>query len=419
MAILIPGQKVGLPETAGTLEMIIRMKFASGEADITCFGVDTAGMLSDDRYFIFYNQLSTPEGAVQKAKDDNRFSLELERLPSKIEKLVFTAAIDGDGVMSELKEGSFCIGTGSGTFQECRIDGSMFANEKAVILCEVYRKNGGWRLSVVCKGFDGGLSALLKHFGGEEETPPSAIPAPPPSSRVNLSKGEAVQNMVKKKAPHLVDLTKKAVITLEKKKLSEICASVILVLDVSGSMTHQYNQGRVQRTLDKVLPLALLFDDDGTLDVWAFADRSRRLTGATLDNIGDYIKKADGGWRKWKTGIGNNEPVVMQKIYNIYKNSKKPVYILFVSDGGIYKDREIKQLIEEAAHGPLFWQFVGIGGSDYGILERLDKMRGRFVDNANFFALDDIDSISDEELYDRLLNEFPAWIKAAQMKNIL
>ena len=60
---------------------------------------------------------------------------------------------------------------------------------------------------------------------------------------------------------------------------------------------------------------------------------------------------------------------------------------------------------------PIFWQFVGIGGSDYGILEELDTMKKRVVDNADFFAIDNIDALSDEELYEKLLNEFPKWLK--------
>ena len=68
---------------------------------------------------------------------------------------------------------------------------------------------------------------------------------------------------------------------------------------------------------------------------------------------------------------------------------------------------------------PIFWQFVGIGGSSYGILECLDTMSGRTVDNCNFFSLDDIKKISDAELYDRLLNEFPDWLRAAKAKGII
>ena len=45
-------------------------------------------------------------------------------------------------------------------------------------------------------------------------------------------------------------------------------------------------------------------------------------------------------------------------------------------------------------------------------------MPGRVVDNANFFSLDDVDKISDEELYNKLLNEFPMWLKEAIEKGI-
>ncbi|MGK7379234.1 VWA domain-containing protein [Planococcus sp. 1R117A] len=33
-------------------------------------------------------------------------------------------------------------------------------------------------------------------------------------------------------------------------------------------------------------------------------------------------------------------------------------------------------------------------------------MEGRFIDNANFFHLEDVNKVTDEELYDQLLDEF-------------
>lgn len=68
---------------------------------------------------------------------------------------------------------------------------------------------------------------------------------------------------------------------------------------------------------------------------------------------------------------------------------------------------------------PLFWQFVGIGGSNYGALSDLDTMSGRVVDNAGFFAIDDLHKVSEEELYDRLMSEFPVWLRAAKAKGII
>lgn len=241
------------------------------------------------------------------------------------------------------------------------------------MLGEIYRYNGDWRLSIVSKGFDGGLDKLLAHFGGEEVSSPQPKP-------ISLKKSENVQILVLDKAPHLIDLTKKAIVSLEKRNLIDVKAQVVLVLDVSGSMKDQYNKGRVQRILDKVLPLALLFDENSSLESWGFATTYKQLTDATLDNIKDYITKAD---------------------------------------GGVSQNRKIKELIKTAAYAPIFWQFVGINGKNYGALEKLDEMQDRYVDNANFFALDDIDSISDNALYDRLTNEFPLWLKAANDKHIL
>ena len=60
-----------------------------------------------------------------------------------------------------------------------------------------------------------------------------------------------------------------------------------------------------------------------------------------------------------------------------------------------------------------------VGGSNYGVLERLDTMSGRYVDNANFFALDDFKSVGNSVLYGRLLNEFPLWLQSIRHKGML
>lgn len=46
-------------------------------------------------------------------------------------------------------------------------------------------------------------------------------------------------------------------------------------------------------------------------------------------------------------------------------------------------------------------------------------MSGRTVDNCNFFALDDVHSVCEQQLYERLLNEFPQWLRMAREKGIL
>ena len=138
-------------------------------------------------------------------------------------------------------------------------------------------------------------------------------------------------------------------------------------------------------------------------------------------NVDNYKNAVPKNWESLMAslGCGNNEPAVMELVINEYQSSKLPAYVIFVTDGGVGSANEIQSLITKASKYPIFWQFVGVGGSNYGVLKQLDNMRGRYVDNANFFALDDFRSISDKDLYSRLLNEFPAWLKEIKAKKMI
>jgi hypothetical protein len=116
----------------------------------------------------------------------------------------------------------------------------------------------------------------------------------------------------------------------------------------------------------------------------------------------------------------NNEPQVMEDVIQKYTKEEvgsAPVFIIFINDGGVVKST--KKVITAAAVQPIFWQFVGIGDSDFEVLKRLDEMEGRIVDNAGFIHIEDISKVSDEWLYGQLLNEFPEWIKEATVKRII
>jgi stress response protein SCP2 len=379
--------------------------------DFACFGLDSQQKLSDDAYMTFFNQPKTPCGAVElstPAGDTLGFSCQLAKLPAKIDKLVFTAAIDGATSMRQIQNGHLRFLLAGQEIARFAFSGADFQDEKAVMLGELYRKDGTWRFSAIGQGFNGGMAALVQHFGGEvaEETPL------PTSSKLSLEKKLA-------SAPKLIDLAKKATVSLEKYQLQETVARVGLVLDASGSMMNQYRTGKVQEVINRLLPLAVHFDDDAALDVWAFSSNTIALPSATLTNYADFIDTTKGGWRNWGMMSINNEPKVIKQVIELYQKTLLPVLVIFISDGGVSRNKEIKDLLTGAACLPIFWQFVGIGGRNYGVLEQLDTMAGRVVDNCGFFALDDLNSVSEQELYDRLLNEFPLWLKAAKQKHIL
>lgn len=110
---------------------------------------------------------------------------------------------------------------------------------------------------------------------------------------------------------------------------------------------------------------------------------------------------------------------MIKKVKSFYNDTKLPVYVLFISDGGVKSNKEISQEIIAASTKPIFWQFVGLGGRNYGIFEKLDTLEGRYVDNSNFFAVDDIDKMSDDELYNQLLQEFSLWLKQIKKKGMI
>jgi len=206
---LVKGHRARVDQltSATTLELGVTL---SGPAtyDVSLFGLDASGRLSDDAYMVFYNQPSSPEGSIRVAPraDGGDFTVDLSAVPAGIHRLVLTAAVDGAGTMAQLTEGRVVVRAGGQEVARHTTTGADYAGERALMLFELYRK-GGWRLTVVGQGFDGGMAALVRHFGGEVDDepapaatpaapPPGSAPAPPPAAppavklgKVTLDKG--------------------------------------------------------------------------------------------------------------------------------------------------------------------------------------------------------------------------------------
>lgn len=169
--------------------IVVMMKVSwSADYDFCCFGLDVADKLSDERYMVFYNQPRSPcsEVTYSVIDGDGRFSVSLGRLPSSVCKLLFAVSIDGDGTMGEVGMFSVEIFQGKEPALSLTLNGADFHDEKAVIAIELYRRDG-WRFAAVASGFNGGLEALLRLYGGEEavagslsaELPPLPSAEPP------------------------------------------------------------------------------------------------------------------------------------------------------------------------------------------------------------------------------------------------
>lgn len=234
-------------------------------------------------------------------------------------------------------------------------------------------------------------------------------------------------------------------IVLKKRKvLTPPTARVGVALDVSGSARDLYRDGTIQETLDRLMALALTFDDNGELDVWAFDTHSHELPGADENSYETYVRDEIlnnrnlwGGTNYapvWRDVISfyDEKPVakvtetatgVVAKIAGWFGGKKAettaaptteptkldPAVVLFITDGANADRGEAERVMAEAAGSgtPIYWVFVGVGSaSHFSFLRELaDK-----YPNAGFLNLESL-NISEEALYEQLITEeFVTWL---------
>jgi hypothetical protein len=230
-----------------------------------------------------------------------------------------------------------------------------------------------------------------------------------------------------------VAIRKEHVINLKKTKgISNQKAQVVLSLDYSGSMSELYKSVIVQDTIERILPLGLAFDDNEEVDFYLFESSVRKIPeNIKLNNLDGFINEKI--INKYNMGGTNYAPVI-NMIVNDFKSTETkkrlfkttiidsdkpldyPVYVIFITDGQNSDEYEAKKAIREASKHGIFFQFVGIGDAKLSFLEELDNLDGRVIDNANFFQIKDLKAMSDDNLYSKLMGEFPDWINLSRNK---
>ncbi|MEU2286750.1 VWA domain-containing protein [Streptomyces sp. NPDC013178] len=230
---------------------------------------------------------------------------------------------------------------------------------------------------------------------------------------------------VQETAPALVNLYKTAGVSLTKHGLDGLRAAVYLVVDYSGSMKPYYRDGSVQALADRVLGLSAHLDDDGRVPVVFFSTDVDAVTDIALaDHQGRVERIVAGLGHMGKTSYH----LAMDAVIDHYldSGSTAPALVVFQTDGGPINKLAAERYLCKAAKLPLFWQFIGFGdpGSrQFDYLRKLDELSvpdKRAVDNAGFFhAGADPRQVSDAELYDRLVGEFPKWLVAARAQGIV
>lgn len=474
MTTLSKGANVPVPASA--VRAVLDWSAGPGvpDVDVSALLLTSGGRVRSDDDFVFYNQPLHASGAVShlgKQPGSESLDVRLGALGPDVERVALCASADG-GTFGQVPGLCLRLLDAVSGAELARFDIAA-ATETALVGGELYRRDGGWKFRAVGQGYASGLAGLATDFGiSVDEEPPAAgpgprpvttpapapVPAPsfpppvppaPPSwpAPERTGSGGPGPRLTKGEERLPVDMRKRlslrkqqVLVSLSKHGVPELRARVVLVLDASGSMSTLYRRGTVAGVAERMVAVAAQLDDDGEMQAWTFATNPARLPDLDVGDLPQWLalhvrvgqifgfgrrKPPRGlvpGQIDMRTvGIQNEEQKVIAEVraYVRAHPTPDPTLVLFFSDGGVHRNREIEQELRAAAEEPVFWQFVGLGSSQYGVLERFDTMPGRRVDNVGFFAVDDIERISDQELYDRVLSEFPSWVRAARQAGIL
>lgn len=236
-------------------------------------------------------------------------------------------------------------------------------------------------------------------------------------------KNDNVNTLSLTKDPELnkkISLRKDLVVNeVKKNNITATTARVVFVLDHSGSMRTMYKNGTVQDVLERIFPLAMCFDDNAELEFYWFDSIYKELDPVNNGNIEGYVERVIMS-KKDHFG-GTCYAPVMQEIFNRYAKREPmniPTFVVFITDGNNSDKTATKDVLKEASKYNIFWKFVGIGNEKFEFLERLDDLKGRFIDNANFISINDIMAIKDSDLYERLLTEYNDWLNLCRQNGI-
>ncbi|MGF1540737.1 MAG: TerD family protein [Pleurocapsa sp.] len=186
---LAKGQRVSLEKVApGLTEIFVGLgwdtKITDGgydfDLDASVFLLGGNEKLISDNHFIFYNNLigPDPDTSVEHTGDnltgegdgdDEVIKINLQTLPSDVQKIVVVVTIheaEQRGQNFGQVENAFVRIVDAKTNQEAtRYDLTEDCSiETAMIMAEIYRKNGEWRVNAVGAGYQGGLQALLDRY---------------------------------------------------------------------------------------------------------------------------------------------------------------------------------------------------------------------------------------------------------------
>ncbi|NEC88150.1 TerD family protein [Streptomyces sp. SID12501] len=176
---MTPGSNIPLPVARVTVDVAAPVRL-----DVSSLLLTADGKVRSDDDFIFYNQPTGPGVTYRSGGGTSPDSITVDTaaVPPGIEKIVVTASPDAAGQSFQGIEPTATIRNADDNSVLATFTPPQLGAETALVIVEVYLRNGAWKARAVGQGYANGLAGIATDFGVSVEEPaPAATPAAQPT----------------------------------------------------------------------------------------------------------------------------------------------------------------------------------------------------------------------------------------------
>ncbi|GAA0673311.1 calcium homeostasis/redox stress adaptation protein [Kitasatospora atroaurantiaca] len=152
---------------------------ADFDLDASALLCNEGGRVVSDQHFVFFNNLSSPEGSVEHSGDnltgggdgdDEQIKVDLVAVPAEVSKIVFPVSIyDADSRLQnfgQVRNAFIRVVNQADGSEIARYDLSEDASsETAMVFGELYRNGADWKFRAIGQGYASGLRGIALDYG--------------------------------------------------------------------------------------------------------------------------------------------------------------------------------------------------------------------------------------------------------------
>ncbi|MFJ4482377.1 TerD family protein [Streptomyces longwoodensis] len=171
---MTPGSNIPLTAARVTVDVAAPVRL-----DVSGLLLTADGKVRSDDDFIFYNQPAGPGVTYRSGggAGPDAITVDTAAVPPAIERIVVTASPDAQGQTFQGVEPTATLRNADDNSVLATFTPPQLGTETALVVVEIYRRQGAWKARAVGQGYADGLAGIATDFGVTVEEPAQAAPA--------------------------------------------------------------------------------------------------------------------------------------------------------------------------------------------------------------------------------------------------